>query len=291
MAIDSSSGKTLKLKDGRILGYAEFGELTGMPILGFHGTPGSRLVMKVLEKAALDTRTRIIAPDRPGYGISRPNKHGTLLGYVNDIVELVDALKIDRFAVLGVSGGGPYPLACAYKIPHRISVAVLISGIGPLYPPNGTRDMVRMNKIMFLLGRLSPSLAGLLLPRLIRASLPSMQQHIQQGTSPSADISPEIFAIMANDQQEAIRDGGQGVIFDMKVLWRAWGFPLQDIQTKTLLWHGAADNLAPAMLAHYIADHLPDCEATFYPNEGHTEPLTKHISEIMTRVVIASQST
>lgn len=113
----------MTLKDGRTLGYAEYGESTGTPVIGFHGMPGSRLVMKSVEKAALAARARIIAPDRPGYGLSQPDKHGTLLGYVDDIVELADTLKIDRFAVMGVSGGGPYPLACAYKIPQRVTAS------------------------------------------------------------------------------------------------------------------------------------------------------------------------
>ena len=117
-----------------------------------------------------------------------------------------------------------------------------------------------------------------------------MEQHIQEGTSPSADISPEVFAIMAADQREAIRAGGQGVVFDMKVLWRPWGFRFEDVHTKVYVWHGAADNLAPAVLARHVADHLPDCEATFYPNEGHTDPLTKHIDEIMAEAATASQS-
>ncbi len=92
--------------------------------------------------------------------------------------------------------------------------------------------MLRPNKIMFAVGRWSPRLAGFLLPRLIRTSLPSMEQHIQKGTSPSADLSPEVFAVMAADQREA----------------------------------------------------------TFYPTEGHTDPLTRHIDEIMDKVLRAAQS-
>ncbi len=290
MTNDSATGKTLALKDGRTLGYAEFGDPTGTPVIGFHGMPGSRLVMKSAEKAALASGAHLIAPDRPGYGISQANPHGTLLSYVDDVIELANALQIERFAVLGVSGGGPYPLACAYKIPQRITVGALVSGIGPLRLPHSTHDMVGPNRIMFTVGRFSPALAGFLLPRLIRSSLPSMEQHVQKGTSPSADLSPEVFAIMTADQREAIRAGGQGIAFDMKILWQPWGVRFEDVHTRVYLWHGAADNLAPVMLAHHIADHLPDCEATFYPNEGHTDPLTKHIDEIMARIVSASQS-
>lgn len=210
MVDDSADTKTVTLKDGRTLACVEYGAATGTPVIGFHGMPGSRLMMKAVEKAAFAAQARIIAPDRPGYGFSQPNKHGTLLGYVDDVLALADALKIDRFAVMGVSGGGPYPSACAYKIPQRVTVAALISGIGPLSLPHGTRDMVRMNKIMFTVGHLSPALSGLLLPRLIKSSLPSMEQHVQNGTSPSPDLSPEAFAIVTADQREAIRPGARG---------------------------------------------------------------------------------
>lgn len=271
------------------MGYAEYGDPAGIPVIGFHGMPGSRLVMKSVEQAAIAAGVRIIAPDRPGYGLSQLKKSSTLLGYVDDIVELADHLNIKRFAAMGISGGGPYPLANAYKIPERITVAALISGIGPLYLPNSTRDMMQVNKMMFTLGRISPTLTGWALPRLVRSSLPSMEQHVQNGTSPSPDISPEIFAIMAADQSEAIRAGGQGIVFDMRILWRPWGFQFEAIHTPVYLWHGEADNLAPPLLAHHIAEHVPGCQAVFYPNEDHTGPLTKHIHEILATVVKAIQ--
>ena len=131
---------------------------------------------------------------------------------------------------------------------HAGTVAALISAIEPLRLPHSTRDMLRMNRMMFNLGRLSPRMVGLILPRLIRSSLPSMDQHVRQGTSPSADLSPEVFAIMAADQREAMRTGGQGIAVDMRLLWQPWGFQFEDIHTRVCVWHGAADNLAPAML-------------------------------------------
>lgn len=290
MESDSTGNQTLTLRDGRIVGYAEYGDPTGIPVLGFHGMPGSRLVMKAVDQAARAAGARIIAPDRPGYGLSQPDGRGTLLSCVDDMVELADHLKIERFGVMGISGGAPYPLACAYKIPQRVTVTALISGIGPLSLPGSTREMMQVNKVMFTLGRISPALTGWVLPRLVRSSLPSMEQHVQNSTSPSPDISPDIFAIMTADQREAIRTGGHGVAYDMKILWRPWGFRLEDIHTRAYLWHGAADNLAPAQLAHYVADHVPGCQAIFYPNEDHTGPLTKHIHEIMATVVKAAQS-
>ena len=95
---------------------------------------------------------------------------------------------------------------------------------------------------------------------------------------------------MAVDQREAIRAGGQGIIFDMKMLWRPWGFKLEDIRAPVQLWHGEADDLAPARLAHYLADRIPRCQATFYPGEGHTDPLTQHIHDIMDSIASASRA-
>ena len=83
------------------------------------------------------------------------------------------------------------------------------------------------------------------------------------------------------DQAEAIRQDGAGIAFDAGNLWRPWGFPLAQITVPARLWHGDADNLAPVALGRLIADAVPGCEATFYPGEGHAEPMTRHVDEIM----------
>lgn len=281
----SPPGNTLTLKDGRMLGYAEYGHPSGIPIIGFHGMPASRIMLKVFENAALASGARLIAPERPGYGLSQPFPAGTLISYPDEVEQLADALGLDRFTVMGVSGGGPYALACAFKLPGRLIVAGMVSGIGPLSLPGSTRDMIRNNRIMFTLGRYSPALAAFLISRLIKSSLPSMEKHIRQGTSPAPDLSPEIFAIMAADQREAIRTGGQGVALDMKSLWQPWGFQFEDIHTRVHIWHGEKDNLAPVQLARNIAQRIPHCEPVYFPGESHTDPLTRHADEILAQLV------
>lgn len=242
-------------------------------------------MMKVWDLVAKSAGARLIAPDRPGCGISSPHPKGTLLGYPLDVVELANSLALERFSVVGVSGGGPFALACAHELPERLKVAAVVSGIGPLSLPGSTRDMIAPNRFMLTLGRVSPGLAGLVLPLMIRSSLPSMEKHVQNGTSPSPDISPEAFAVIAADQSEVVRAGGKGIAFDMKAIWKSWGFRFEDIRTKVYLWHGEADNLAPASLAHYIAGCISDCEAVFFPGEGHADTLIKHGSEIFAKLI------
>ncbi|MGE5221452.1 MAG: alpha/beta fold hydrolase [Omnitrophica WOR_2 bacterium] len=278
-------GKILTLKDGRQVGYAEYGDPGGFPVFGFHGLPGTRLMMKVWDSIAQAAGARLIAPDRPGYGLSSPHPKGNLATYPLDIAEMADAMSLERFSVAGVSGGGPFALACAHELPERLMAAAVVSGIGPLSQPGSMRDMIAPNRLMLGLGRISPGIAGQLLTLMIRSSLPSMEKQAQNGTSPSPDISPEAFAVIAADQKEVVRTGGKGIAFDMKAIWKPWGFRFEDIQTKVYLWHGEADNLAPASLAHYIAGCIPGCEATFYPGEGHADTLIKHGSEVLTKII------
>jgi pimeloyl-ACP methyl ester carboxylesterase len=241
-------------------------------------------MLKVADKAAQVYDLRLIAPERPGYGLSQPSRNASLLGYTEIVSQLADLLGLDHFAVMGISGGGPFALACAYQMPYRLTSATVVSGIGLLHSLNNLRGMLPANRMIFTLGRFSPALVGFLVPRLLRSSLPSMEKQVQDNASPTPDLSPEEFALVTADQREAIRTGGKGVVHDLKALWRNWGFRLQDIRTPVFLWHGEADNLAPAALAHSTAQRIPGCEATFYPGEGHTGPLTKHMNEILSKV-------
>jgi len=117
-----------RLKDGRRLGYAEFGVPNGKPLFHFHGYPGSRLEGKLLHETAAKCGVRLIAIDRPGMGFSDVKPNRSILDWPGDVAELADSIGIDRFAVEGVSGGGPYSAACAYRIADRITKAGIVSG-------------------------------------------------------------------------------------------------------------------------------------------------------------------
>jgi pimeloyl-ACP methyl ester carboxylesterase len=129
---DADAGSTITLRDGRRLGYAEYGSPGGKPLFFFHGFPNSRLLARLFTQAAVRRGVRIIALDRPGFGLSDFKRGRTLAGWPDDVVEAADALGIDRFAVLGYSGGGPYAAACAARIPERLTAVAIVSGLAPL---------------------------------------------------------------------------------------------------------------------------------------------------------------
>ena len=140
---NTRSHQQVTLQDGRMLGYAEYGAPEGMPAFYFHGFPGSRLDYQLVDtgEAAAEANARIVAPDRPGYGLSDFRRGRKILDWPNDVTELADALGIDRFAVLGISGGGPYAAACVLTIPRRLTVTAIVCGMGPSDAP-GMKDGV-----------------------------------------------------------------------------------------------------------------------------------------------------
>src|SRR5258708_5368921 len=154
---------TLLLGDGRRLGYAQYGRADGEPLLYFHGHPGSRLEARFAHRAAADAGLRVIALDRPGYGLSDFQPRRVITDWSADVAEAADLLRISRFSVAGASGGGPYALACAWRLPGRVIQAAVISGVGPYQVPGITKGMRWQNRIGFEWGSRWPALARALM--------------------------------------------------------------------------------------------------------------------------------
>jgi len=274
--MSSATSKQIHLRDGRALGYAEFGDPAGKPVFFFHGFPGSRLQRYPDDALAIASGARIITIDRPGLGLSSFQRGRKLLDWPGDVVELAYALGIDRFAAIGLSGGGPYLLACAYKIPGRLTSATVVSGLGPLEPPGVTRGMNLPGRIVLGAARSAPWW-------LIRFALGPAVWKVQRdpaGASkrlprslPQADkdvfARPDVQAMDREDLIEAYRNGVDGVSWEAKVLAHPWGFRLEDIHMKIYLWQGEADRTVPVPMAKYMARTLPECEARFIAGEGH----------------------
>ncbi len=133
------NSQIMKLSDGRRLGYAEYGDLNGRPVFYIHGNLGSRLEAAFVEEEKLrDLGIRLICIDRPGMGLSDYQSDRQILDLPNDILELTNHIGLAKrqFTIIGGSGGGPYALACAYKIPSdRLRSCGVVSGLGPCQLP------------------------------------------------------------------------------------------------------------------------------------------------------------
>ncbi len=276
---------SLRLRDGRLLGYAEYGDPQGEPLLYFHGHPGSRLEAQLGDAVAARQGVRVIALDRPGYGRSDFQPGRSLLDWPDDVAEAADILDIDRFAVLGGSGGGPYAAACAFKIPERLTGAAIVSGTGPFDAPRATEGMRWQNRVGFgLAGRL-PWVARLAMWSMGRQVRRSPERAVEAVGRAMAEPDravlsrPEVKQAFTEIIAEAFRAGSRGAAWDMVLLARPWGFRLQDIAMEVHLWQGEEDVLVPVAMGRYQAATLPNCRATFFPREGHLL-VVDHLEEI-----------
>ena len=288
--MQTTTDKTLRLPDGRLLGYAEYGDPNGMPLLFFHGTPGSRLQAKVSDDTAREVGVRMVAPDRPGLGLSDFQPKRTMLDWAHDVEALADSLHLERFAVMGISGGGPYAAATAYQRPERVTKLALVSTVCPLTFPDATTGMLPAVRLLFRLARRAPWAVNVMMRNMARsgnqperARKRALNSHL-----PPADIAVlehvESWKMLLASSREAFRHGTRGAAWDFVLCARPWGFRLEEIRVPTLLWHGEADVNAPVAMGHAIARAIPNCQATFVPGEGHLSLARKHMEEILRSV-------
>lgn len=288
----SANDKTFQLQDGRALGYADYGIAEGKAVLYFHGYPGARLEAGFLAEHAVRAGMRLIGIDRPGMGLSSFKAGRHLLDWPDDVVELADSLHIDRFAVVGVSGGGPYALACAYKIPQRLTACSIVSGLGPL--ELGTTGMMPSNRLLFFLAQRLPWLLTPLLGSIARPfqdeektkkALAKMARNMVEPDRQCL-LTSQIGEYLTASTVEAFRQGVKGAAYEGALYGRSWGFRLEDIAFNPLyLWHGGLDKNVPAAMGRAVAERLSGCKATYYPDDGHLSVIVNHREEILTALL------
>jgi pimeloyl-ACP methyl ester carboxylesterase len=265
----------LVLTGGRRLGYADYGQPGGEPVFYFHGHPGSRLEARFAHEAAAAAGFRVIALDRPGCGLSDFQPGRAIADWPSDVTEAADVLGIDRFSVAGASGGGPYALACAWKLPGRVVRAAVISGVAPFQVAGNTAGMHWQNRVFFPLAARWPAVARAVMRSMRRSVIGRPERTIEalaRAMSPAdAEIvrRAEVRPVLIADIIEAFRQGADGAAHDMVLLGRPWGFSLREIEQEVYLWQGEADTLVPPAMGRYQAEQIPRCHATMIPGAGH----------------------
>lgn len=271
------------MRDGRKLAYAEYGTPRGAPAFYFHGTPGGRLEGRHLDEAARLHNVRLIAVDRPGYGHSDFKRDRKIEDWPADVADLAETLSIDRFAVVGLSGGGPHAQACAAAMPGRVTTAAIVSGAGS---PEATLDGHGRIARIFLRAMLalSPIFAwwtalwtAFWAPRTKQWMIPRWIDRVVMRRR-------EVREAFAEEVRDALRPGGKAMAQDLVLFSRPWGFSPRDVGAVPVrLWHGDADKVVPVSIGRYYAREIPGCRATFVEGAGHMMILD-HAFAIMSAV-------
>lgn len=285
---DIKTNQQIKLQDGRMLGYIEFGPPDGLPIFYFHGFPSSRLDWQLIndDNVLRELNARVIAPDRPGFGLSDYYRGRKILDWPADVIELANWLQIDYFAVLGISGGGPYAAACAFEIRDRLLKIGIVCGMGSSDAP-GMKDGVSWT---------IPGMPSIFRRVILMLTSMGLRRDPDQFISKSKETlseldrqlldQPEMAAFFIEGMREAFRYGIRGANQEAALYTRPWGFKFQDITAEVHLWHGEQDLNVPVSVGRYVAAAIPNCNARIHEMEGHLTLPHNNIREILRVLVV-----
>ena len=273
--------------NGFNLGYCEVGAAKGRPVFYFHGLPGSRVEAMVADEPAHERHLRLIALDRPGFGLSDFQPDRRILDWPDAVCAVADQLGMDKFAIIGVSGGGPYALACALNVPERLTGVTVCCGVPSHSWLDGSSPDEVAGHIRTLLAQPSPSLAalgnllkvvfklpgGTKLLRLPRRSLPTVDRDTL--------LVPEFREIFDQNIREAFRGPIKGILHDVKLLTHDWGFDPTEITLPVRYWHGELDAVVPIEIVRKELAERPRAKVTYLPSDGHFSLVLKRIGVIL----------
>lgn len=279
----------LHLPGGRRLCYAEYGDPDGKPIFVFHGNPNSRLLWNVIPGSPFLPDTRLIAPDRPGFGRTDFVEGVTTLeNWPNDIITLADSLRIEKFAIFGPSGGGPFALSCAWKIPERLTSVGIFASVGPFLPETD-KDIASSVRMMWTLAPKLPQIFKMQMKIFAWLAKNFSGIYIRMVLSEFSETDRQVYerlniaGLIRTDRNESYRQGGIGTWNDAMIPAN-WPIPLDEIKTQVYLWQGEEDVSVPPSMGHFMADKIPNCEAEFIEDAGHFW-IFEHLPEMLAKLV------
>jgi pimeloyl-ACP methyl ester carboxylesterase len=266
----------LSLPDGRVLDLYVSGPDDGVPFVLHHGTPGSSVPFRDLERQVTAHGLRFVQWSRPGYGGSTRKAGRAVVDVVADTEAVLAALGAERCVVAGRSGGGPHALACAARLQEAVSVLV-IAGVAP-FEAEGLDFLDGMGQDN--LDEFGAALDG---EDALRRYLEPQREQLRDVTPddivgamasllPDVDrraITDEFGEDLAASFREAVRPGVDGWLDDDLAFVRPWGFSLAEIAKPVSVWQGSLDLMVPYSHGRWLADRVPNADVHLVEGQGH----------------------
>jgi len=259
----------LDLADGRTLHFYDTGpgDAGRLAVFWHHGTPNTGAPPEPLFAAAAEAGLRWVSYDRPAYGGSTPNPGRDIGSAAAEVAAIADALGLDRFAVMGHSGGGSRALACGALLSGRVTAVVCASGMAPFGAAG----------LDWFAGMYPGGAAGLRAAAAGRAAMTEF--------AAAEEFDPEMFtpadqAALAGEWSwlgrvagQAIAGGPAGLIDDELANVGPWGFDPARVAAPVLLLHGEQDRMVPSSHGRWLARACPSAELRLFPQDGHISVL------------------
>jgi len=298
---------TTLLPNGRTLSYAEYGSPSGYPLLFFHGFPSSRLEAYPLDRLGMRKNIRIFSIDRPGFGNSTPQPGRTILDWPADVEGFAKEIGLNKFAILGASGGAPYALACAKVLPRDVATSV---GFFAGAPPwgMGAEKVSIYRRVMAWMSRRTPAVLSVILDasvgtlkwltstgpvmRWIDQLLIKLKDANNKKQKPDGE---DDFGLGADGEMSitesrqrllgllygGFAQGSTACVEETRLLSEPdWGFRFQDVEAPVTIWHGTKDWNAPIDLIRDMARLLPNATLHELHDDTHYT-MAKHLSQAL----------
>ena len=282
---DDAPIRTVETGRGRVA-YAEYGDPDGVPVLFFHGTPGSRLLAGLYDEVARERGVWLLAPDRPGYGASEPWDDRTLANTGAFAAPVLADAGVDSAGVVGFSGGGPHALAFAASHPGCVRRVDIVAGATP---PDCGPEGTRAQRLLVGLADRAPWLLARLLGVQVWLARKRPSTVLGQYTSgDTGDVPAEVATLVGRDFVEALSDSREGLLTESRLLEGEWDFALERVGGPVGLWYGTRDANVPIAGARELGSRLPDAELTTFETD-HLRTLLASRESVLDRQATAGR--
>jgi len=254
----------LDLSDGRTLHVYDTGPDGRLAVFWHHGTPNIGAPPEPLCPLAAELGVRWVSFDRPAYGGSTPYPGRDLASAAAHVASVADALGIERFAVMGHSGGGSHALACGALLPERVLGVVSMAGLAP-FGADGLDWFAGMADQG--VASLRAAVAGRAAKERYEASGPEFDPEQFTPADHAALDGP--WSWLGEVVGPAIEGGPGGMVDDDLAYVSPWGFDPARIVAPVLLLHGDQDRVVPSSHGRWLASHCPSAELRLSPDDGH----------------------
>jgi pimeloyl-ACP methyl ester carboxylesterase len=260
--------ESVSLPDGRIIAFTIIGDPVGPAVFYQHGAPGGRLELLGLDAAFTDAGVRVISADRPGYGGSTPAPGRTTESWPADVAALADHLGVERFAVIGLSSGGPYAVACASLLGTRVIGALVAAGNTDMSWPDARNGYLESELTM--MGLDEAAAVAYCIERYGADGSRFFEGEMDLGATDNVWLAdPENAASLFATMRDAFRQGVGGYAQDITVQGRPWTFDPGSILVPVIVAHGADDQLVPIEHSRHTAWLIPGSELRIVEGCGH----------------------
>ncbi|MHB1327397.1 MAG: alpha/beta fold hydrolase [Gemmatimonadales bacterium] len=284
----------ITLGDGRLMSYAEAGDPEGTPVVHLHGVLGCRLEIAAppIDLAAKRMGVRLLAPDRPGIGLSDSKPGRTVLDWPLDLLGFAEALGLSRFSLIGWGGASPFVMASALRIAHRLRAVGIVSGV-----PSPDRATVTGGGMGEQIRRVAARYAPWWLARWVRtlsaAVVAEPERAIDRllGTVAGPDRSvvrdPTWREQYRTVLREAFRRGPDGVMEDLRAVYGDWGFAPSQVPMVVNLWFGSSDTAGGAA-GLWLSRALERSEARVFAQEGCHSFLANRYEDLLHSLLVTA---